>query len=61
MITKNLLRYTCQARAASMSVIPARNFAAFQKAVLKPLPYALNGLEPVISEHLMSFHYGKHH
>ena len=39
---------------------PVRNFA-FQKAVLKPLPYALNGLEPVISENLMSFHYGKHH
>lgn len=28
---------------------------------MKPLPYALNGLEPVISENLMSFHYGKHH
>ena len=39
----------------------ARSFATFQKAVLKPLPYALNGLEPVISQQLMEFHYGKHH
>ena len=38
-----------------------RNFAAFHKAVLKPLPYPINGLEPVISQHLMEFHYGKHH
>ena len=27
----------------------ARCFASFQKAVLKPLPYPINGLEPVIS------------
>ena len=38
-----------------------RSFAAFQKAVLKPLPYAINGREPVISQNLMEFHYGKHH
>ena len=31
------------------------------KVTLKELPYALNGLEPVISEHLMTFHYSKHH
>jgi Fe-Mn family superoxide dismutase len=31
------------------------------KVTLKPLPYSLNALEPVISENLMSFHYGKHH
>ena len=35
--------------------------ATFQKAELKPLPYALNGLEPVLSQNLMEFHYGKHH
>lgn len=29
--------------------------------VLAPLPYADNALEPVISAHTMSFHYGKHH
>ncbi len=28
---------------------------------LPPLPYADNALEPVISAHTMSFHYGKHH
>ena len=46
-----------------MMFMQARLFstAAFHKAVLKPLPYALNGLEPVISENLMSFHYSKHH
>ena len=29
--------------------------------VLPPLPYADNALEPVISAHTLSFHYGKHH
>ena len=28
---------------------------------LKPLPYELGALEPVISGHQMEFHYGKHH
>ena len=28
---------------------------------LKPLPYPLNGLEPVISAKLMEYHYHKHH
>jgi superoxide dismutase, Fe-Mn family len=28
---------------------------------LPPLPYADNALDPVISAHTMSFHYGKHH
>ena len=31
------------------------------QVVLKPLPYPINGLEPVISENLMNYHYGKHH
>lgn len=29
--------------------------------VLPPLPFADNALEPVISAHTLSFHYGKHH
>ena len=29
--------------------------------VLPPLPYADNALDPVISAHTLSFHYGKHH
>jgi superoxide dismutase, Fe-Mn family len=29
--------------------------------VLAPLPYAENGLEPVITAHTLGFHYGKHH
>ncbi|MDR0763647.1 MAG: superoxide dismutase [Bacteroidales bacterium] len=28
---------------------------------LQPLPYALNALEPYISEKTLEFHYGKHH
>ncbi len=28
---------------------------------LKPLPYEMGALEPVISGHQMDFHYGKHH
>ena len=31
------------------------------KAVQDPLPYPLNGLEPVLSEKLMDLHYNKHH
>jgi len=31
------------------------------KAVLKPLPFPIDGLEPVISKKLMEIHYGKHH
>lgn len=27
----------------------------------KPLPYPIDGLEPVISKNLMEYHYGKHH
>ena len=29
--------------------------------ILPPLPYADNALDPVISAHTISFHYGKHH
>ena len=29
--------------------------------VQKPLPYEMDGLEPVISKELMEYHYGKHH
>lgn len=29
--------------------------------VLAPLPYAENALQPVITAHTLSFHYGKHH
>ena len=35
--------------------------AAPQRVELKHLPYELEALEPVISGHLMDFHYGKHH
>lgn len=35
--------------------------ATYKKVEQKPLPYDLNGLEPVISKELMEFHYGKHH
>ena len=35
--------------------------ATSARVELKPLPYELGDLEPVISGHLMDFHYGKHH
>jgi len=49
-----------------MSAATAEEFktakgTTFEKAVQKPLPYPMNGLEPVISENLMNYHYGKHH
>ena len=28
---------------------------------IKPLPYPLNGLEPIMSEHQLTIHYEKHH
>jgi Fe-Mn family superoxide dismutase len=34
---------------------------AASSIVLPPLPYAENGLEPVITAKTLSFHYGKHH
>ena len=44
-----------------------RRFSSAQAATnpmavsLKALPYEIGALEPVISGHLMEFHYGKHH
>ena len=43
------------------SMVSQKCFGTFVKAVQKPLPYPINGLEPVISKNLMDFHYGKHH
>ena len=28
---------------------------------LPPLPFAMNALEPYMSEKILSYHYGKHH
>ena len=28
---------------------------------LKPLPFEIGALDPIISGHLMDFHYSKHH
>ena len=50
-----------------MTVTPLRatttemSAATVEKVVQKPLPYAMDGLEPVISKNLMEYHYGKHH
>ena len=50
MITKSLLK-------RSLTVEMLR-----PKAIqLKHLPYEIGALEPVVSGHLMEFHYGKHH
>ena len=59
MLMNNILRRSSMiARPMQMHF---RSFSSFQAAVLKPLPYPINGLEPVISQQLMEFHYGKHH
>ena len=31
------------------------------KVQMKPLPFEMGALEPVMSGHLLDFHYGKHH
>ena len=46
---------------ATAEMIKTEKGASFEKVTQKPLPYPMNGLEPVISENLMSYHYGKHH
>jgi len=38
-----------------------RRFSTSTSVALKNLPYELGALEPVMSGHLMDFHYGKHH
>ena len=48
-------------RSSVTMMATATEGATFQKAVQKPLPYDINGLEPVISQNLMEYHYGKHH
>lgn len=55
-------KFASPRRSDSMSkVIMMAGGGAGEMVVQKPLPYPLNGLEPVISENLMSYHYGKHH
>ena len=62
MLNKFITRTPFLARQARpLFFTQCRSFASFKKAVLKPLPYGLNGLEPVISQNLMEYHYGKHH
>ena len=33
----------------------------YDEVKITQLPYPMNGLEPVISQELMEYHYGKHH
>ena len=37
------------------------NAAGQGRVHLKALPYEMGALEPIISGHLLEFHYGKHH
>jgi Fe-Mn family superoxide dismutase len=46
---------------AALSGQAQRGFATAPKAERKHLPYEISALEPVISGHLMDFHYNKHH
>ena len=39
----------------------ADNVCEVVPVVQKPLSYELNGLEPILSEQLMTIHYTKHH
>ena len=54
-------RSSVDMQAATADMIKTEKGTEFEKVSQKPLPYALDGLEPVISENLMSYHYGKHH
>jgi len=44
---------------ATLSVV--RAYLGSSPHTLRPLPYAENGFEPVISARTIGFHYGKHH
>ena len=61
MLAKNLLKLSFNQARFTNQFMAHRCFGSFTPAVLKPLPYSINGLEPVISQKLMEFHYGKHH
>ena len=39
----------------------SRTIGDLTRVELKHLPYEIGGLEPVVSGHLMDFHYGRHH
>jgi superoxide dismutase len=39
----------------------AVNADTSSKVTIKDLPYEMSGLEPIVSGHLMEYHYGKHH
>jgi Fe-Mn family superoxide dismutase len=47
--------------AAGPAFVAGRAAAAAAPHALPPLPYADNGLEPVISANTIGFHYGRHH
>jgi Fe-Mn family superoxide dismutase len=47
--------------AKSFTTAAAQSSRGPIKVSLKHLPYELGALEPVVSGHLMEFHYGKHH
>ena len=49
------------ANKAALRSLSQRSFGSSIKFEHKPLPYELSGLEPVISGHLMDYHYNKHH
>ena len=55
MLTRNLFKRTFTEAAKATPIIkPLRE-------ELKPLPYEIGALEPVLSGHQMEFHYSKHH
>ena len=61
MLARTLLKRSVNQFRLNNQMMTVRCFGSFTPATLKPLPYPINGLEPVISQKLMEFHYGKHH
>jgi len=59
---KFYLHHTKAKLADMFSKMALRGFSEKAGRVrLKHLPYEIGALEPVVSGHLLDFHYGKHH
>ena len=45
--------------ALNIAAVKTKNSTPYM--VQSPLPYAINALEPIMSEHQLDLHYNKHH
>jgi superoxide dismutase len=55
-IKSSIVRKTMRAFSTAAAATPAP-----AKIVQTPLPYALNDLEPVLTQQQMDYHYNRHH